>query len=185
MPEYLVLKGKVVEVEPRETLANGKDRDGNAMQNRIRKIKVEIEGKKKTIRLFNTLKPETGMTYKFKSCTQQEFEGNPYYNCYKGFEVINDGQTQNKEPARTDTEPKPGSSPNSEPKQEYLSEIERQKLIIRQNVLNRAVELCTIAELTHSESPDGLTNINYDIIMEVAEKLENWVYRDIIIEIPF
>ena len=185
MPEYLVLKGKVVEVEPRETLANGKDRDGNAMQNRIRKIKVEVEGKKKTIRLFNTLKPETGMTYKFKSCTQQEFEGNPYYNCYKGFEVINDGQTQNKEPARTDTEPKPGSSPNSGPKQEYLSEIERQKLIIRQNVLNRAVELCIAAELTYSESPDGLTNINYDIIMEVAEKLENWVYRDIIIEIPF
>jgi len=185
MPEYLVLKGKVVEVEPRETLANGKDRDGNAMLNRIRKIKVEIEGKKKTIRLFNTLKPETGMTYKFKSCTQQEFEGNPYYNCYKGFEVINDGQTQNKEPARTDTEPKPGPSSNSEPKQEYLSEIEKQKLIIRQNVLNRAVELCIVAGISYTTSPEGLKDIDFDAIEKVAERLKDWVQKEIIAEIPF
>jgi len=178
MPEYLVLKGKVVEVEPRETLANGKDRDGNAMQNRIRKIKVEIEGKKKTIRLFNTLKPETGMTYKFKSCTQQEFEGNPYYNCYKGFEVINDGQTQNKEPAKNGAEP-----PNK--KEEYLSTYDTQRLIVRQNVLNRAVELCIVAGISYTTSPEGLKDIDFDAIEKVAERLKDWVQKEIIVEIPF
>ena len=82
---YLELTGKVVEVEATETLSSGKDAEGNAMQNRVRKIRVEIEGKKKTIRLFNTQKPEVGTVYKFKRCTQQEFQGNPYWNCYKGF----------------------------------------------------------------------------------------------------
>jgi len=184
MPEYLVLKGKVVEVEARETLANGKDRDGNAMQNRIRKIKVEIEGKKKTIRLFNTLKPETGMTYKFKSCTQQEFEGNPYYNCYKGFEV-NAGLKQqtpspaeNKEPVKNEPEP-----PNK--KEEYLSTYDTQRLIVRQNVLNRAVELCIVAGISYTTSPEGLKDIDFDAIEKVAERLKDWVQKEIIVEIPF
>jgi len=82
-------------------------------------------------------------------------------------------------------EPIPAPGTNSEPKQEYLSEIEKQKLIIRQNVLNRAVELCIVAGISYTTSPEGLKDIDFDAIEKVAERLKDWVQKEIIVEIPF
>ena len=182
MPEYLVLKGKVVEVESSEKLYDGKDKQGNPIKNRCRKIKAELEGRgKMTVNLMNTDTPVVGADYTFKGCLRKEFKGNQYYTCWSGIEQLmkqTSSPAENKEPAKNGAEP-----PNQ--KEEYLSTYDTQRLIVRQNVLNRAVELCIAAGISYTTSPEGLKDIDFDAIEKVAERLKDWVQKEIIVEIPF